>query len=214
MEGFFIVTLYITRHGQTEWNIQKRMQGWFDSPLTANGKRSAAALGERLKEVPFKAAYISSSGRTIETAKLICGELSIPLLIKDQLKEINVGAWQGMTSSDIEKEFPEQYTAYYNSPLHYQSVDGETFQDVLNRTMPLIEEITTLYDEDDKILIVTHAVVKKLLISLFNNTGIANVWAPPFIYGTSLTIVHINNSGEISIQLTGDTSHLESVTAT
>jgi len=69
-----MLTLYITRHGETVWNTQKRMQGWKDSPLTETGRQNAFSLGERLAHIPFRAVYSSPSGRTKETASLICGE--------------------------------------------------------------------------------------------------------------------------------------------
>lgn len=207
--GFFIVTLYITRHGQTEWNVQKKMQGWLDSPLTENGRNAASSLGKRLQKIPFKAAYVSPSGRTLDTARLICSTHQIPLFIKEQLREINAGKWQGMSTLEIKKHYPEQYIDYYNDPLNYLSVGGENFHDIAKRVTPLIDDLCSTYEEEDSILIVTHAVVKKLLISLFNETGIENIWSPPFIHGTSLTIVHINKVGEVKIHVVGDTTHLE-----
>lgn len=203
-----MVTIYLTRHGQTQWNVQKRMQGWLDSPLTINGQNEALALGKSLATIPFKAAYVSSSGRAIDTAKLICKNRQIPLFFKQPLKEIHVGEWQGMTNDEIQSQFPEQYDAYYNAPSDYQSVEGESFQEVLNRVLPTIEEIINRYDEDDAVLIVTHAVVKKLLIAHFKGLSIDEVWAPPFIHGTSLTKLHINATNEMTIQMIGDTSHL------
>lgn len=86
-----MLTLYITRHGQTEWNIQSRMQGWADSQLTATGVKAATQLGNRLQDVPLDAVYSSTSGRTIHTAQLILGNRTTPLIQKEDLREINVG---------------------------------------------------------------------------------------------------------------------------
>ncbi|MEC1652355.1 histidine phosphatase family protein [Bacillus vallismortis] len=61
--------LYIARHGQTQWNVEKRMQGWLDSDLTELGQYNARALGERLRDNEFNQVYISPSKRTEETAK-------------------------------------------------------------------------------------------------------------------------------------------------
>lgn len=83
-----LLNLYITGHGETEWNIHKRMQGWSDSSLTENGRTNAKALGNRLKEVDISKIYASPSGRTIATAKLIRGDRDTPILLDDHLKEI------------------------------------------------------------------------------------------------------------------------------
>lgn len=72
-----MITLYITRHGETEWNTEKRMQGWSDSNLTVKGGEHAALLGNRLKEVSFDAIYSSPSKRTELTAGLIKGDKDI-----------------------------------------------------------------------------------------------------------------------------------------
>jgi probable phosphoglycerate mutase len=77
--------LYIARHGQTHWNVDKRMQGWLDSSLTELGLYNARALGKRLKDIEFNQVYISPSKRTEETAKAILGSRRLPL-VKDRIK--------------------------------------------------------------------------------------------------------------------------------
>jgi broad specificity phosphatase PhoE len=73
-----MIKLYITRHGETIWNTEKRMQGWLDSNLTENGKKNAEALGERLKDIEFEAIYSSPSQRTKTTTELVKGDRAIP----------------------------------------------------------------------------------------------------------------------------------------
>jgi len=205
-----MVTLFITRHGQTEWNLQKRMQGWFDSPLTTQGKQAACALGKRLSNEKFNAIYSSPSGRAVDTAKLICNERQIPIFFKQQLKEINTGDWQGMTENEIQEEYPLQFKKYYEDPQNFTLDDSESFQDVLDRSLQVIHDICERYEENDKVLIVTHGVVKKLLIAHFNNLSLNNVWDPPFIHGTSLTIVKMDKEKNVEITMVGDTTHIPS----
>lgn len=204
-----MVKIYLTRHGQTEWNLQKRMQGWFDSPLTQEGQQAAIALGRRLAQIPFSAIYASSSGRTVDTAKFICCERQIPIFFKQQLREINVGEWQGMTDSEIRRTYPEQYHHYYNHPTEYKSEEGETFEDVLQRVLPVIKDVIEDYEDDEPVLIVTHAVVKKLLIAHFQNQSIDHVWDPPFIHRTSLTVLHLKKNGDVHFECIGDTEHMQ-----
>ncbi len=204
-----MVKIYLTRHGQTEWNLQKRMQGWFDSPLTQEGQQAAIALGRRLAQIPFSAIYASSSGRTVDTAKFICCERQMPIFFKQQLREINVGEWQGLTDGEIKQTYPEQYHHYYNHPTAYKSEEGETFEDVLQRVLPLIKDLIEDYEDDEPVLIVTHAVVKKLLIAHFQNQSIDQVWDPPFIHGTSLTVLHLKKNGDVHFECIGDTEHMQ-----
>ena len=151
-----MLTLYLTRHGETEWNVQKRMQGWQDSPLTEKGRRDAVLLGKRLESVEFAAIYTSTSGRTVETAELI---------------------------------------------------RGERFIDVQTRALNVIQDIVNRHPSGN-VLVVTHAVVLKTLIVYFKNMPLAELWAPPFMHGTSLTMVQVEN-GTFELVTVGDVSHLQ-----
>lgn len=204
-----MLTLYITRHGQTQWNVESRMQGWADSPLTEAGMAAASQLGKRLQHVPLDAVYCSTSGRTIHTAQLIIGERAIPLIQKEDLREIHVGEWQGMVSADIERDYAEQVKTYYERPSRYESTSGESFHMLKERVLRAIEEIA-LAHPDGNILIVTHGVVKKCLINHFSGADLDLLWAPPFIHGTSLTVLEIDTDRR-ELTIVGDMSHAEDV---
>lgn len=202
-----MVTLYMTRHGQTEWNVQQRIQGWFDSPLTTYGKEQAQALCKRLAKTPFIAAYASPSGRALDTAKLILEGHQTPIFIKHELKEINVAEWQGMTLPAIEATYPIQYDDYFHHAERFRSTEGEDFYDVLERAKKLIAKIESKYAPEDNVLIVTHSVVKKVLINYFLDQPMAQLWDSPEIEGTSLTVVKLED-GKAMIQMCGDIEHM------
>ena len=86
--------LYITRHGQTEWNVEGRFQGRADSKLTPLGESQALWLGERLKDERIDVIISSSSGRTITTSEKIRGERGIRIIPNDNLREIYLGRWK------------------------------------------------------------------------------------------------------------------------
>ena len=153
-----MLTLYITRHGQTEWNVQSRMQGWADSPLTESGVAAARQLGKRLQDVPLDAVYSSTSGRTVHTAQLILGERTTPLIQKADLREINVGEWQGMLSADIERDFGDQLKTYYEHPSQFKPTSGESFHMLKERVLRAVEDIAEAHP-NGHVLIVTHGVV-------------------------------------------------------
>jgi phosphoserine phosphatase len=207
-----MLTIYITRHGQTEWNVQSRMQGWADSPLTSSGVAAATQLGKRLQDVPLDAVYSSTSGRTMHTAQLILGKRTIPLIQKEELREINVGEWQGMLSSDIERDFAEDVKTYYEQPSQFQPTSGESFYMLKERVLRAIEEIVTAHP-NGHVLIVTHGVVKKCLINHFNGAELDSLWDPPFIHGTSLTMLEIDTDRR-ELTMIGDMSHAEEVRGT
>lgn len=199
--------IYITRHGETEWNREGKMQGWEDSKLTQKGIENARLLGERLKEVDFDCIYCSPLGRAVETAEHIRGDRDIRIVLNESLKEMHFGLWEGMMHSEIKEMFPEQYQSFWESPHLYEPIKGECYPDFIRRVRLGFYDITE-NSKDENILIVTHAGVKKAIYSIFKNIPIEKFWDPPFMYDTCLTIIEKNDKG-ISFILEGDISHLK-----
>lgn len=92
--------VYLTRHGETEWNEKGIMQGWGDSPLTELGKNQAKWLGERIRDLHIDVIYASPIGRAFNTAEIIRGDREIPLIAYDGLKEIKIGGWEGLNQEE------------------------------------------------------------------------------------------------------------------
>ncbi|WNS75920.1 histidine phosphatase family protein [Bacillus sp. DTU_2020_1000418_1_SI_GHA_SEK_038] len=200
-----MLNLYVIRHGETEWNKQKRMQCRLDSDLTEKGKKDARLLGERLKETEFVRIISSPSKRTYETAKLVVGETNEAIETDERLMEIHLGDWQGKVEEDIKREYPDQFHAYWNLPASFESVDGESFHDVKERILEFLMELER-YTPSGNVLVVTHGVVIKALYLLCRNAPIEEIWNPPFIYGTSLTMIKMQN-GKMDLVLEGCTEH-------
>jgi len=200
-----MITLYITRHGETEWNTQNRMQGWKDSSLTENGIKNAMELGERLKDTSFSAIYSSPSGRTVATTKMICGDRNVPIIYDDNLKEIFLGEWEGKTKDIIKENYPNEFNSFWNAPHQYNPLAQEGFLDVKERAMKVLNRIQR-ENTSGNILIVTHTVVIKCLFLIFKNLPLERLWEPPFIHDTSLTIVEMEKE-TTRIVIEGDISH-------
>ncbi|MEH7011674.1 histidine phosphatase family protein [Neobacillus niacini] len=204
-----MITLYITRHGETEWNREKRMQGWLDSNLTENGIKNAVSLGERLKDIELTAIFSSPSGRTKATTNLIRGERNIPVNYDEDLKEIKLGEWEGKTHSSIKEMYEDEFESFWNTPHQFTTVGGETFEETRERAVRVLNRIKREY-KSGNILIVTHSVLIKCMYSFFKNASLETLWEPPFIHDTSLTIVEMNENG-YEIVVAGDVSHRETV---
>ncbi|GCF06913.1 histidine phosphatase family protein [Dictyobacter arantiisoli] len=201
-------TLYITRHGQTEWNVERRIQGYTDSPLTATGKLQASWLGAALEDTEFTTIYASSSGRTQQTAEIIRGTRQLPIIASDDLREIGLGSWEGRLTEEIQLEDPEEYQAYRDTPHLYQARHGgETFDQIRQRVVTKIHEIVT-HHEGQNILVVTHAVAIKALMNDLEERPLARFWEPPFIHPTSLSKI-IYRDRIPTIELYGDISHYQ-----
>lgn len=205
----FMLHIYLTRHGETEWNKENRLQGWRDSNLTEKGINNALKLGERLNETSFNAIYSSPSGRAFQTAKYVRLERDIPIITDKDLREIFLGEWEGKTREEIEADYKTEYFHFWNAPEVYdhEPHQAEGLVDFKKRVEGAVRRVI----EDNpsgNILIVTHAVVIKAIISYVKDVPTEKMWDPPFIHGTSLSL--FNWDGEkFEVQLLGDTSHME-----
>jgi probable phosphoglycerate mutase len=174
-------SLYIVRHGQTEWNVQKRMQGHKDSALTELGESQAQWLYESLSNVEFDGIYTSSSLRAVRTAEIISGKQKVPITRSDQLKEINLGEWEGQIQEDIEKKDPERFESFWKTPHLFKLSSGESFVEVQNRVLPELKDIVSNHIGTN-ILMVTHTVVVKILMAYFEGRALSDIWNPPYIH--------------------------------
>ena len=207
-----LTNLYITRHGQTEWNVQGRLQGHLDSPLTDLGITQAGQLSNSLADVDFDVIYSSPSLRTVHTSEIIRGQRPIDVTVEERLREINMGSWEGMELSEVKLQFPHEHEAYWNTPaLYVPSNGGESFQDVCERVTPFIERIMD-DDENRTIMIITHTVTLKCIMSYFEKRPLNQLWNPPFVHPTCLCHVMID-SGTVTIQKYGDMTHIRPISS-
>jgi len=202
-----VTTLYITRHGQTEWNVAKRMQGHKDSPLTALGAKQARQLGVALQTVHIDTIYCSSSERALQTARFIAGNRPIPVESTDALWEIGQGVWEGMTIDAIDTAYPTVYRLYRDSPTTYQPLSGaESFHEVKRRVVAFVEEAVAA-NAGKSLLIVTHTIPVKLLLHHFEGRSLEKLWDDPFIHPTSLSKIVIDENGQPVIEVYANTGH-------
>lgn len=201
-----MLKLYIVRHGETEFNVQKRMQGRLDSPLTQKGIDNAAALGKHLKGIEFDRIYASPSSRAFRTAELIRGDGDTPIEAEDNLREMNLADFEGKTREDIKAQYPALSEIFWNSPQLFKPKMGESYFDVQDRAVAFINKLIRENPEGN-ILIITHSVVIKTLIVHYLKYPMEKLWAPPFVPGTSVTLL-TSGHGETKLEVVGDVSHL------
>lgn len=197
--------IYLVRHGQTEWNLEKRYQGAGDSPLTALGIKQAKALCKHIKDIHFDTIYCSPRGRAQETAKIIKGSRSIEIITVDDFQEINVGRYEGKLYEEMKNENPELYHGFWESPDQFLPENGESFADVGNRTYPALLKIVEKHP-GERILVVSHAVAIKSILNKITGLPLNRFWENK-LFQTSLSIVEFDKE-EFSILKYGSTEHL------
>lgn len=144
--------IYLVRHGQTEFNAARRMQGHLDSPLTALGRAQAQAAAETLaREIPDLTGWrivASPLGRTQATARIIAERLTLPIEIDHRVIEVSCGAWEGRFRDELAEENAGLFASF---EWIFSAPGGETYDDVRGRISHWLEE---LEDEADRRLIV------------------------------------------------------------
>lgn len=163
------MNIYVMRHGETDWNIDKKIQGSTDVKLNLKGIQQARDLALRLKKdgTSIKKIYSSTKVRASRTAKEISEITGIPYATIDGLEEMCLGVWEGSRWGEVKELYPEEYQIWCNNIRYTRIPGGESYQDVAERAFKAIDKILAETNED--ILIVTHGVVTYLIKSLVEN---------------------------------------------
>ena len=149
-----MTTVYLARHGQSDWNAANRFQGHSDRPLTELGRRQAAALAEELEsQEPLSAIYASPLRRALETASIVGARLGLEPVPVDDLREVDVGGWSGLSRNEVEERFPEAFRRWLDGGEGWE--DGETYANMATRVMEALRLIAENHPEDT-VLVVSH----------------------------------------------------------
>lgn len=198
-------TIYLFRHGQTEWNQQKKMQGWQNSKLTTEGKRQADLLGKKLKQdkADIHVLYVSPSQRAIETAHLINQNLNLEIITDDGFQEINMGNWEGKTYEEIEEKYPEDWQHFWQSPEQFRAENGgETFEELTKRSTESLMNLLSLH-KGETIGVISHRITIKCLVAYLLEIPISEL---ADIKPNSLTKLSIENN-KIELDILSDITH-------
>jgi phosphoserine phosphatase len=198
-------TVYLARHGETVWNLEKRYQGAGDSPLTDLGKKQALMLSDYLKELNFDLIISSPAGRARQTAEILKRSRRQEIIVNESFAEINVGPWEGKYYYDTEIEQTELYQAFWHSPDLYRPDYGESFAEVGNRTFTALQHIVN-GNSGKTLLIVSHAIAIKSLLNTIEGRPLKDFWHIKMPQ-TSLSIVESSNGVFQVLQYAG-TEHL------
>jgi broad specificity phosphatase PhoE len=147
-------TIVLARHGETDWNRQRRFQGRADPPLNDAGREQATALGDLLAGEPVAAIYSSPLRRALETAAILGERFGLPIETLDGLLEIDTGSWTGLTRGEVEQRFPQAYGRWIDHGPGWE--DGESYEQVEERVAATLDQLSRRHP-DDVVLAVTHS---------------------------------------------------------
>lgn len=151
--------IILLRHGQTDFNVEGRMQGHLDSHLTAVGHEQAAAVAPMLAELAPDRLISSDLRRAVDTAEVVGTACGLPVKYDSRLRETHLGRWQGCTVADIDRDHPGAIVAWRSDP-GWRPPGGESRMDVVARSRPVIDELDAEFadsaDRSETVLLVAH----------------------------------------------------------
>jgi len=160
------ITLYFLRHGQTAFSRENAFCGSLDPELTPFGLDMAQAFANAYRSTPWTAIFCSPMQRTLATAKPLCEALGIELEMREGLKEINYGKWEGQSVETVSRDYHDDYIRWLADPAWYPPTSGELAVAIASRALLVIEEIKQRYSSGN-VLIVSHkATIRIMLCSL------------------------------------------------
>lgn len=202
-------TFVLLRHGETALTPQKRFSGsgGSDPELSATGRRQAAAVAESLAARGTVQSVISSPLRRCrETAQAVADRLGLTVTVEEGLREVDFGAWEGLTFAETRERFPEDLQAWLDSPKAAPTGGGESFASATRRISATRDRLLAEH-AGRTVLLVSHVTPVKILVRLA-------LGAPPEalfrmeLSAASLSAVAYYADGNASVRLLNDTSHL------
>lgn len=169
--------LYIVRHGMTQWNKERRLQGSIDIELAPEGIEAAQKLSLELADIEFDRIYTSPLKRAMKTAEIIRGEKKTQIIVEQRLKEISFGVEEGAFYTDWDTP-SNPYFPFFNNPGDYFPPEkGESIEDLCLRTKEFIQtEIEPLASSAQKILTVAHGALNSSIMCYLENRTKADFW--------------------------------------
>jgi broad specificity phosphatase PhoE len=198
--------LLLVRHGATTATEEGRFSGSTGVELSEEGRWQAARLGERLSTHNLTAVYSSPLSRALDTARIVAAHCRLEPVIRDGLREIGHGRWEGLKREEVERDFADEYAAWDADPFTFAPEGGESGVAVLARALPVIREIVTAHP-GEQVLVVAHKATLRLLLSSllgFDARGYRDRLdqAP-----ACLNVIDFKDPVRVRLMLFNDTSH-------
>jgi len=146
-------TIILVRHGETDWNRDRRFQGQADVVLNETGRAQVRVLAAELAGGAFSIAYTSPLRRAAESAEILAATLGLEVRPCNALMEVHVGSWAGLTVPEVETQFPDGHRRWLDSRAGWE--DGETYDELGMRVVKGLGRIGADHP-DTQVLAVTH----------------------------------------------------------
>jgi broad specificity phosphatase PhoE len=148
-----VTTIFLARHGESDWNVEKRFQGHTDRPLTERGREQAYALADLVAGEKIDAIYTSPLSRAQETAEIVAARAGLEPVALPELREVDTGSWSGLSRADVEARFPEGFARWRSGASGWE--DGETYEEMAERVIGALGTVAEAHP-DGRVLVISH----------------------------------------------------------
>lgn len=202
-----MTTVYIIRHGETDFNRLYRFIGSTDHPLNERGILQAETLREPMSHIHLDRIYTSPYKRTVMTAERVKNGRDIEIVPAPGIREIHCGEWEGLNRDEIEARWKGQIELWEKHPDLLHMENGETFLEVQNRAVKAFTDIVKK-ENGNSIAIVSHMLTIQLIMAKLLNVPICDVWEMVRLENTSITTMQIYDNGDFEVVRWADDDHL------
>jgi phosphoserine phosphatase len=166
----------LLRHAETEWNRERRFQGWRDVPLSATGREQAESAARLLAATRIDAIWSSPLARARDTAAIIAGPHRLAVQESEAFREMGFGDWEGLTRDEVRERFPEAHRAWAETPHEATWPGAETLAAVRARALAGLEALRAAYT-GQTVCLVSHGITGRLLILEALGLGPDRLWS-------------------------------------
>lgn len=178
------MTIWLVRHGAAAAVPSGAAIGWSDPPLDATGRRQAELVAAELSAITVERVYSSDLVRARETAEVIASRHRLPIVVSEDLRELNFGSWEGRRLTELWRESPDQARAWEGDLRRLPAGFGETFVEFETR----VQRFAAALRAGGSAIVVGHRGSLAVLYSELAQTSLERAWEVPFAHGSAVTL--------------------------
>jgi broad specificity phosphatase PhoE len=201
------LTLYFLRHGETVYSRSGGYCGELDPELTPEGTKMAEAFAAAYRSISWTGVFCSPMRRTIATATPLCKAIGMDLQLRDGLKEIRYGEWEGQTNDYVKQHYAEEYIRWLTEPAWNAPTGGETAVEIASRASIVIAEIEKKYT-DGNVLVVSHKATIRIILCSLLGIDLGRYRDRINALAGSVSIIKFSDHGPL-LEVLGDRSYMD-----
>lgn len=198
---------YFLRHGETQASMTGGYCGVSDVELTSAGRQMAEDFAHAYKSLPWAAIFCSPLRRCMDTARPLCEMVGLAMQLRDGLKEIAYGQWEGKTPEQVNRLFHDEYVRWLADPGWNAPTGGERGVDIARRSSAVLEELQRTYPSGN-VLVVSHKATTRIILCSLLGIDVGRYRDRLSMPVAALGIVEMTEQGPL-LKVLGDRSHLQ-----